>query len=215
MKLYLSSYKLGEQTELLKEWLAGTQKRVGYIPNAFDFTSWSDPANRAKHMEFDMNELKGLGFQMELLDLKDYFGKTAELKAKLAELDMLWVSGGNTFVLRQAMRLSGFDQLLGALSAREDFVYGGYSAGCCVLSPTLKGLQIVDDPNDFPYEGCKETIWEGLGLIDYAFLPHYDSDHPESADIDKEVAYCTEQGIPFKTVRDGEVIVVENSNFAG
>lgn len=53
-------------------------------------------------------------------------------------------------------------------------------------------------------------IWEGLGLIDYAFLPHYDSDHPESADIDKEVAYCTENQIPFKTVRDGEVILIED-----
>ncbi len=207
MKLYLSSYKLGEQTELLKQWLAPTQKRVGYIPNAFDFTNWRDPANRAKHMEFDMNELRKLGFEVEELDLKNYFGKKADLKCKLGELDMLWVSGGNTFILRQAMRFSGFDELVAELSARANFVYGGYSAGCCVLSPTLKGLQIVDDPKDFPYQGIQETIWEGLGLIDYAFLPHYDSDHPESADIDKEVAYCTAQGIPFKTVRDGEVIV--------
>ncbi len=208
MKLYLSSYKLGDETETLQKWLASTQKRVGYIPNAFDFTGMP-PENRVKHMDFDTNELKTLGFEVEVLDLRDYFGRMDALREKLADLDMVWVSGGNTFVLRQALRLSGFDELIKELAKREDFVYGGYSAGCCVLSPTLKGLQTVDDPHDFPYQEIHEPIWEGLGLIDYAFLPHYDSDHPESEDIDKEVAYCTENKIPFKTVRDGEVSLSE------
>ena len=211
MKLYLSSYKLGDETETLKRWMALTQKRVGYVPNAFDFTGMP-PENRVKHMDFDMNEVRALGFSVEVLDLRDYFGKKDALREKLNQLDMLWVSGGNTFVLRQAMRLSGFDELIVGLQAREDFVYGGYSAACCVLSPTLKGLQIVDDPSNHPYEGLKETIWEGLGLIGYAFLPHFDSDHPESDDIDKEVAYCTEHGLSFKTVRDGEVVLMERVN---
>ena len=77
----------------------------------------------------------------------------------------------------------------------------------------MKGLQTVDDPYDFPYEAIHEPIWEGLGLINYAFLPHYDSNHPESEDIAKEVIYCKENKIPFKTVRDGEVVLMED--FAG
>jgi dipeptidase E len=210
MKLYLSSYKLGDETETLKQWLASTQKRVGYVPNAFDFIGMK-PESRAEHMDFDRKELEALGFSVEVLDLRDYFGKKDALGEKLKALDMLWVSGGNTFVLRQAIRLSGFDELITELQQRADFVYGGYSAACCVLSPTLKGLQIVDDPTNYPYEALKETLWEGLGLIDYAFLPHFDSNHPESADIDKEVAYCTENKIPFKTVRDGEVVLVVNA----
>lgn len=207
MKLYLSSFKLGYEKETLKEWLASTGKKIGYVPNAFDFLGMP-PENRIKHMDFDMNELKSLGFNVEVLDLKGYFGKKDLLHEKLNTLDMLWVSGGNTFVLRQVMRLSGFDELISELKKRPDFIYGGYSAGCCVLSPTLKSLQIVDDPSNFPYPEIHETIWEGLGLIDYAFLPHYDSDHPESEDIGKEVAYCTENKIPFKTLRDGEVIII-------
>lgn len=205
MKLYLSSYKLGDETETLKKCLASGAKKVGYVPNALDFTGMP-PENRMKHMDFDMNELKALGLNVEVLDLRDYFGRRDVLREKLKQLDMLWVSGGNTFVLRQAMRLSGFDELVGELAERDDFVYGGYSAGCCVLSPTLKGLQIVDDPNNFPYS-LKEPIWEGLGLIDYVFLPHFDSDHPESEAIDKEVVYCAENKIPYRTVRDGEVIL--------
>lgn len=207
MRLYLSSYKLGNKTVILKQWLASSNKKVGYIPNAFDFTGMP-PENRIKHMDFDINELKILGFTVEVVDLRDYFGRKDALRKKLHSLNMLWVSGGNTFVLRQAMRLSGFDELIHELQQRDDFVYGGYSAGCCVLSFTLKGLQTVDDSSNYPYEGFKETIWEGLGLLDYLFLPHFDSDHPESEDINKEVVYCTENSIPFKTVRDGEVVTL-------
>lgn len=205
MKLYLSSYKLGNSSEILKKWLSSTNKKVGYIPNALDFL---DSDRFQVHTEFDMNELKSLGFNVEMLDLRDYFGRKGELAAKLSELDMLWVSGGNTFILRQAMRLSGFDELIYDLQKRSDFVYGGYSAGCCVLSPTLKGLQIVDEPYVYPYE-MKETIWDGLGLVDYAFLPHFDSDHPESELINKEVEYCKENNIPFRTLKDGEVLILE------
>ena len=209
MKFYLSSYKLGEKAETLKEWMAFGEKKVGYIPNAFDFTKM-DPENRKKHMDFDIAGLKDLGFTVEVLDLRDFFGKKEELEGKLKSLDMLWVSGGNTFVLRQAMKLSGFDTLFAKLRERKDFVYGAYSAGCCVLSTTLLGLQIVDEPFEYPYPESQETIWEGLGVLDYMFLPHFDSDHPESADIDKEVEYCKMHGLPFKTVRDGEVIAFQD-----
>lgn len=109
------------------------------------------------------------------------------------------------------MHLSGFDVLLKELLQKEDFVYAGYSAGICVLAPDLKALQIVDDPSDKPYQELQEILWEGLGILDYMILPHYQSDHPESADIDKEVAFCEKNKIPFKTLRDGEVMIMESS----
>ena len=73
----------------------------------------------------------------------------------------------------------------------------------------MKSLQIVDNPDDKPYKKLQETIWEGLNFLEYMILPHYDSDHPESEDIDKEVEYCKQNNIPFKTLRDGEVIIIE------
>jgi dipeptidase E len=123
-------------------------------------------------------------------------------------LQGLWVSGGNTFVLRQAMHLSGFDMLVHKLAERDDFLYAGYSAGICVLSTSLGYLHIVDNPNDFPYPGFQTTLWKGLGLLDYALLPHYDSDHPESEDIGKTLTYCIEEKLLFKALRDVEVLVI-------
>ncbi|HMO18488.1 MAG TPA: Type 1 glutamine amidotransferase-like domain-containing protein [Oligoflexia bacterium] len=194
-------------TDYLKSHREKYGGKLDYIPNALDFTT-ADPEKRLKHIASDSDLLKELGFSVRVLDLREYFGKQKELQDRLSEVSSVWVSGGNTFVLRQAMNLSGFDELMSSyLHDRKDFLYGAYSAGCCVLSPDLSHLQQVDDPNDFPYPEITETIWDGLGYIDFAFLPHYRSDHPESADIEKEVEYCIDNKILFIALRDGEVLI--------
>src|SRR3989344_5255637 len=204
MKYYLSSYEIGNETEKLKKLVP--KGKIGYIPNARDFTG-ADPERRAKRNEKDMNSLSELGFEVEMINLRDYFGKQDKLKKKLEELGAVFISGGNVFILRQAMKLSGLDAILKELRD-TDFLYAGYSAAGCVLAQSLKGMDIVD-PLDTPYEGQKEIIWEGLGFVDFRFMPHWDSNHPESADIEKEITYCKENNIPYKAVRDGEVIVLE------
>ncbi|MEK6889874.1 MAG: Type 1 glutamine amidotransferase-like domain-containing protein [Nanoarchaeota archaeon] len=204
MKFYLSSFKIGKESEKLKTMIP-KGKKIGFIPNSIDF---ADSKSRKESNERNMKDLTDLGIKVEMLDLKDYFNKKDKLKKKIDELGGVWVRGGNTFVLRQAMKLSGFDEIIKNLD-RDDFLYGGYSAGICILAPSLKGLNRVDNSNLHPYKELKETIWEGLGLLDYLILPHYKSDHPESPDIDKEVEFCKKNKIPFKTLTDGEVIIIE------
>ena len=203
MKLYLSSYGFGSQADKLRAFASSTC--IGFIPNALDHV---EAGARAGINAQRLAELRDLGIDAEVLDLREYFGSSPRLKTKLASLGGVWVCGGNTFVLRQAMHLSGFDLLLDEL-AESDFLYGGYSAGVCVLAPRLDGLQQVDDPGLTPYPNS-HVIWEGLGILDYLVLTHYQSDHRESADIDKEVEYCRREGVPFKTLRDGEVIIIED-----
>jgi dipeptidase E len=131
-----------------------------------------------------------------------------KLTNKLDDLKAVYISGGNTFVLRQAMILSGFDRYIQTHLDKE-FVYSGFSAAICILYKDMKALQMVDKADDFPYSEIKKTIWEGLGILDYLILPHYKSDHSESNDIDKEVEYCINNNIPYKTLKDGEVIILE------
>ena len=206
MKFYLSSYKFGKKVNKLID-LMPSNKKIGMIPNAIDFTG-NDPIRRKESIKRNLQELKEVGLEPELLDLKEYFGKNNYLRKKMEGLGGVWVKGGNSFVLRQAMRLSGFDELVKEF-LDKDFFYGGYSAGICVLAPDLKALQIVDDATDTPYPELNEVIFEGLNILDYIILPHYKSNHPESADIDKEVEFCKKHRIPFKTLRDGEVIIIE------
>ncbi|MDO5969946.1 Type 1 glutamine amidotransferase-like domain-containing protein [Flavivirga aquimarina] len=188
MKYYLSSYKFGNKIEELKE-LIPKNNKIGHINNSRDWVgSDSERANKDQQEEIEL--LNKIGFKAEPLDLKEYFDKTDELNIKLTSLGGIWVSGGNTFVLRMAMKLSGFDEIFEKLINREDFLYGGYSAGICVLSESLKSIEIVDDSNNFPYKGINEPIYEGLGVFNYSFMPHYDSDHFESEAIGKEIQKC-------------------------
>ncbi|HEY4503039.1 MAG TPA: Type 1 glutamine amidotransferase-like domain-containing protein [Candidatus Paceibacterota bacterium] len=205
MKFYLSSYELGNEIEKLKKLIP--KGRIGYIPNARDFTG-ADPERRERRNKNDMQSLRELGLEIEMINLRDYFGKQSELKKKLEELGAIFISGGNVFVLRQAMKLSGLDEILKELRDDSDFLFAGYSAAGCVLAPSLKGMELVD-PLDTPYSEQKEIIWDGLGFVDFRFMPHWDSNHPESSDIDKEITYCKENNIPYKAIRDGEVIIIE------
>jgi dipeptidase E len=207
MKYYLSSYKFGNKVEKLKNILPKGAK-IGHINNSKDWTT-ANPDIRNNHLKEEMEFMDSLGFNSEHLDLKKYFGKENKLRDKIASLDGIWVCGGNTFVLRQAMKLSGFDNIFKELQKRENFFYGGYSAGVCILSDSLKYIQFVDNPNDFPYKDITETIWEGLNLFSYGILPHYDSEHPESEEIEREVKRCIDNKWLFKTLRDGEVITIE------
>jgi dipeptidase E len=205
MKYYLSSFKLGDTPTTFVDMLSGN-KAVAYIPNAKDFTG-SEPARLKAHIDDDVAELEALGLKVEVLDLKDYFGRpSSELQEHMNTFSGVWVSGGDVYVLRQAMRLSGFDQIMIAKSGEDDFVYGGYSAGCCVLSPSLKPYQVASNPNDFPYPNQTEAIWDGLGLIDFAFMPHFESHHLESDQINDEVEYSISNNIAYRTVSDGQVI---------
>jgi dipeptidase E len=207
MKYYLSSFKIGNDVQKFKELFLKNTK-IGFIPNALDFTG-VDKKKVKTHIESDFQELCMLGLQVEMLNLSSYFGKYSDLERKVGELGAVWVCGGNVFVLRQAMQLSGFDKLLKDLSLKDDFLYSGYSAGCCVLSPNLNTYKIVDDSTDTPYQEQDTVIWEGIGLINYAFLPHFDSDHPESSAIDKEIEFCKVNNIPYKALRDGEALIFE------
>ncbi len=102
------------------------------------------------------------------------------------------------------MKISGFDKFLIKNYNNKSMLYIGYSAGSCVLSQNLDGLQFVDEPIN-PYDNS-DVIFEGIGLIDYCIAPHYKSNHKESEFIDKVVEYLETNHLKYKTLRDGEVI---------
>lgn len=205
MKLYLSSYKLGDNPRTLAD-LVGKNKRIAIIPNARDVDT--DLARREASLQNEKDELSKIGLNPQELDLRKYFGKEEELRKILAEFGSVWVLGGNTFTLRRAYQESGMDLWLQQHIGDEEFVYAGYSAGICVLSQSLRGLETVDSPNLIAEGYPPDVIWEGVGLIDFAIAPHFMSNHPESEAVNSEVEYFNKSGIKYKTLRDGEVIIM-------
>jgi hypothetical protein len=47
---------------------------------------------------------------------------------------------------------------------------------------------MVDDASVHIY-GDNDVLLDGVGLIDFSFIPHYESDHPESELINDAVYY--------------------------
>ncbi len=206
MRLYLSSFRNGNKPEELLK-LLGDGRRTALIFNAVDFKS---DADRNEDLARETERLQSLGLDVTEVDLRKYFDNDqARLKENLSGFDLIWVRGGNVFVLRRAFAQSGADKIIPELLRNDVLAYGGYSAGVDILQPHLHGIELVDDPDIIP-EGYKsDIIWECLGLLPYCVAPHYKSDHPESADVDKTVDYYIENHIPFIALRDGEAIVVD------
>ena len=205
MRLYLSSYKVGNKKEELKKWIDEHGNKICLIPNSRDM--YPDSERKSSGIQADVNELIDLGFDVTIISLKDYFENKEGLKSRLQEFNAFYVIGGNAFVLRQAMYLSGFDEYLKRIENNPNYLYAGYSAGICVLAKDMHGLEKCDNPTINPY-GI-DTIWNGLGYFDYIFLPHYKSNHKETELIDDCVVYCNKHNIKYKTLSDGDVIVEE------
>ena len=205
MRLYLSSFRNGNKSEELLK-LLGNGRRTALINNAQDFLTLSD---RSSRRDDEIDRLKSIGLDPIEIDLRLYFGKPEGLKEKLAGFDLIWVRGGNAFVLRRAFKQSGADKVITELLSEDKVVYGGYSAGIDMLTPSLHGAELVDEPDIIPEGYDPEIIWDCLALVPYAIAPHYKSDHPESAAIDNSVEYLIDNHIPFIALRDGEAILVD------
>ena len=206
MRLYLSSDRVGDRAGSLLT-LLGNGKRAALIENALDLYSQEARDMHRREVYDPASELASLGIAATPLDLRRYFGRAEALAAELSSYDLVWAVGGNAFVLRRAMKQSGFDDVITRMLDNDQIVYGGFSAGAVVAAPTLAGLQLMDDPADVPSGYDAEPVWDGLGLIDHSIVPHYRSPHPESAAAERAVRQLCGQGLRYRALRDGEVIV--------
>ncbi len=211
MKLYLSSYRIGGHGAALETMAASGD--FALIPNALD--SVGDASIRESVVERGVADLEDLGFRVAVFDLRRYFGCAEALAETLRGHESVFVTGGNVFVLRWAMAESGFDEFVRSQIENRAFLYAGYSAGSCVCSPTLDGLDLIDDPSIVPDGYTPPALYGGLSLIPFTFVPHFDSDHPESPRIQEVIDHCTRNGIHYRAFRDGEVFIGRTGQHAG
>lgn len=213
MRLYLSSYRLGDHPE---EWLQllGGGRRVAVIGNAIDAAMPDLPPDaREQGIASELRDLEELGLVGSEIDLRDYFADRDGFAAAVGEYDGVWVRGGNSFVLRASMALAGADHVLRELMEADRIVYAGYSAGPAVLAPSLGGIELVDPVDEVEPTYGIAPIWDGLGVLDHAFVPHFDSPgHPETDDIAKLVARYEADGTAHTKLRDGQALVIDGTD---
>jgi dipeptidase E len=210
VRLYLSSFRMGDHPEHLVALVGAGGRRAVVIANAMD----DAPADvRRGGVERELAALTDLDFDPVELDLRDYFGQERRLRRDLAGVALAWLRGGNVFMLRFALFRSAGDVVFGDLLAADALVYAGYSAGGCVLSSTLRGLELVDDAGAVMRIYGSQPVWDGLALLDEAFLPHYRSPgHPETAAIDLVAARYQAAGVGYRPLRDGQALLINGAD---
>ena len=189
MRLYLSSSSVGDYPQRLVDLLCGGRRAV-VIANALD----RSPEFRGVVLAEELTVLRRLGLDVRELDVR-HGGEV------LAEIDLVWVCGGNVFELRRALAASGADEAIAGLLREDRIVYGGNSAGACVLAPSLRGLETVDEPGGDP-------PFDGLGLIDFAVVPHTSAPgRPGVPECDRLAERYRADGTPHRTLHDGQALV--------
>jgi dipeptidase E len=117
--------------------------------------------------------------------------------ADVQKADALLVQGGDVLYLYRWMQESGLADILPSLNAT---VYVGISAGSMVTAPIFG--ETYNDPNT-PF-----VISKGLGLVDFALLPHVDhEDHPESS-MAKVERMAADVPVPTYAIDDETAIKV-------
>lgn len=205
MRLYLSSFRMGAGAGHLRE-LVGGEGRTAVIANAMDAQPhWQ----RQEGVDREVTALSSLGLRPEHLDLRDHFDGDG-VGDRLAEYDLLWLRGGNVFVLRDALHRCGADEAIVDLIRANAVCFGGYSAGPCLLGPSIAAFGDVDDASVVAAPSGEPARDDGLRVLDWIFVPHVDSPgHPETEACGEVARRCVAEGVPVRTFRDGDVLIVD------
>lgn len=140
-----------------------TQLRLTFIPTAAEVEKGSK-----QWLKDDRQALVAAGFPVNDFTLT---GKTIEqVQQQLAQTDLVFVAGGNTFYLLQEMQKSGFIRLIRHF-VKEGGIYAGSSAGSIVAGPSLDLVEYLDNPKLAP----DLVDRAGLALTDTTVFPHWGS----------------------------------------
>lgn len=106
------------------------------------------------------------GFELVEYDIS---GKSQnEIESAIEDIDIIYVTGGNSFYLLQETRKSGFDNVLIAW-ANSGKWYAGGSAGAVLVGPTIEPFKRLDDSSI----ASELDSYDGIGLVDFVVFPHY------------------------------------------
>lgn len=120
-------------------------------------------------------------------------------RADVEAAEAVFVGGGNTFRLLDALQRSGLLEALRA-RARGGMPYMGASAGTNIVAPTIRTT------NDMPI--VQPSSFEALGLVPFQINPHYvdpspDSQHMGETRETRLREYLEENEAPVLGIREG------------
>jgi dipeptidase E len=192
--LLLTSAGMQMKNEIIKL----LQKPAYDVTVAF-ITTAAKPEENLDYLQNDWRIMKELGFNVQEVDIE---GKTEAQVVEALELkDIIFVEGGNTFYLLNAMRRCNFEKVIRKL-LKLGKVYIGVSAGSIVAGKTIKTASWYGDKNIVKLSNLK-----GLNLVPFDIFVHYT---PENAEVIRQkIVNPKKRAKNLKIITDEQAILVQ------
>lgn len=208
MKLLLSSSGISNQS--IAEALAvlvskkPEDTKVGFVPIAANV--------QEGNKDWYINQFVNLWrYGFNYVDIVDPTAADVDWKTRLEDMDVIFVSGGNTFHLLNQYRQTGFDKWLE--TNKNSKVYVGVSAGTIIMTPTIEiaNLGPNPDPNLPRLKDLTAMRW-----VDFEVEPHCDQERfkvvEKHAKSKKTAIYAIDDQTAIKVI-DGLVEVVTEGSW--
>lgn len=164
-KLYLASSVNTVANSLVSEIDPKKHPKLIFINTA------SEPEEGDKSwLEKDRQTLVDGGFEVTDYTITDKTGE--QIKETISPMDVIFVSGGNTFYLLEKAQQSNFIPLLKELVEHQDKIYIGSSAGSIFAGPDIEPVKDLDRISKAP----NLMDFKGASLVDFVILPHWGSE---------------------------------------
>ncbi|MGX7327860.1 Type 1 glutamine amidotransferase-like domain-containing protein [Enterococcus bulliens] len=154
---FLCSSFLGSQNLFTSE-VCLRNKHIGFIPTASVVEEYSDYVTETYNF-FEKSTQQITKIELDQISF-------AQLEDVLKRIDILFISGGNTFYLLEAVKRSGLAQLLEEYLANGNYLIGE-SAGAVIMTPDIAYINAMDDP-----QKAMLSDTNGLSLVDRPIIPH-------------------------------------------
>lgn len=133
---------------------------------------------------------------------------------KISNADIIYIGGGDTVKLVNTLKETGMDKMLKE-AVKKDKVIAGISAGAIALCQY--GLSDVEIMNNISDNYVKV---DGLGILDYMFVPHFSSDFKKQEDLKGVLkqnnnikTICLDNCCALKVI-DNKITVIKSNVFA-
>lgn len=195
----MATIVLVSQFTSVKEWVINflnnkDVSKIAYIIDAKKPRLEVDP----EYVFVDKSIFEEAGFEVIMIDLES----TQDLERVFDGVDVIYVKGGNSFYLLNAMRQSGFDLFVEEL-LEKGLIYLGESAGAYVACPTIEMARWKHQDRDIV--GLEDLT--ALGIVPFVVSAHYEDSLKET--LEPHVKGCKYK---VELLRDNEVIIYENQN---
>jgi dipeptidase E len=197
MKLLLTSSGITKQA-IADALVALTGKPAGETKIAFVPTA-ANPEGGNK--DWFVNQFLNLWrFGYHWIDIVDPTAPGVDWKARLLDVDVIFLSGGNTFYLLDQFRKIGFAKWI--QENLGDRVYVGASASTVIATPTIEVASLPEGDANLP--GLTDLT--GFNWVDFEIEPHCDKDR--FAVVEK---YAAAKPYPVYAIDDQTALKVVDS----